>query len=85
MHSADVCNVLCIRMRCAIYTNNELGAYKMNVKKILMELEEYTKYFDLCYWKERRQNPNSPDLNNWTARKRNQFQALWYGEKNGQH
>jgi hypothetical protein len=57
----------------------------MNEKEILIKLEEYTKYFDLCYWKERRQNPNSPDLDNWTAKKRRYFQELWFGGKDDQH
>ena len=55
----------------------------MKIRKILAIVEENTKYFDLLYWKERRQNPDSPDLNNWTARKRRQFQKIWFGEENG--
>jgi hypothetical protein len=55
----------------------------MKKKGIITRVEEYTKYFDLLYWKKRRQNPNSPDLNNWTARKRRKFQEL-FGEKIGQ-
>ncbi|MHA2224592.1 MAG: hypothetical protein ACXAC8_05280 [Candidatus Hodarchaeales archaeon] len=55
----------------------------MKIRKILAIVEENTKYFDLLYWKERRQNPDSPDLNNWTARKRRQFQQIWFGEENG--
>ena len=88
MHIAPVCNVHYIRMQCAHPSNNKFSVNKMKRKNILtklMELEEYTKYFDLLYWKERRQNPNSPDLNNWTARKRRRFQQKWIGEKNGRY
>ncbi|MFX0173676.1 MAG: hypothetical protein ACFE9L_17445 [Candidatus Hodarchaeota archaeon] len=53
----------------------------MKGRKILTIIEENTKYFDLCYWKERRKNPNSPDLKNWTVRKRKNFQKLWFGEE----
>ncbi|MHA1995432.1 MAG: hypothetical protein ACW97Z_12890 [Candidatus Hodarchaeales archaeon] len=52
----------------------------MKKKHLLTELEEKTKYFDVCYWKERRTNPNSHDLKNWTARKRRNFQRKWSGE-----
>ncbi|MHA2276516.1 MAG: hypothetical protein ACXAC2_12145 [Candidatus Kariarchaeaceae archaeon] len=54
----------------------------MKEKTILTILEEYTKYFDLCYWKERRKNPDSLDLKNWTARKRKNFHNNWSGEDN---
>ncbi|MHA2248348.1 MAG: hypothetical protein ACXADY_25585 [Candidatus Hodarchaeales archaeon] len=53
----------------------------MKERKILAIIEENTKYFDLCYWKERRVNPDSPDLKNWTERKRKNFQKLWFGEE----
>ncbi|MFX0015080.1 MAG: hypothetical protein ACFFB2_08155 [Promethearchaeota archaeon] len=55
----------------------------MKKKELLRSLEENTKYFDICYWKERRKNPNSPDLDNWIHRKRRRFQELGYGERNG--
>ncbi|MFX0051186.1 MAG: hypothetical protein ACFE8U_07835 [Candidatus Hermodarchaeota archaeon] len=53
----------------------------MKGRKFLTIIEENTKYFDLCYWRERRRNPDSPDLENWTARKRKNFQKLWFGEE----
>jgi hypothetical protein len=53
----------------------------MSNKTRISRLEEFTKYFDLCYWKERRIDPESPDLRNWRARKRKNFQNCWYGKK----
>ena len=54
----------------------------MKGETILSIIEENTKYFDLCYWRERRINPNSSDLKNWTARKRKKFRKLWFGGGN---
>jgi hypothetical protein len=69
-------------MRFTSNKKKEHRAIKMNVIKILMDLEEYTKYFDLCYWKERSINPESPDLDNWTTKKRSQFQEFYLGGNN---
>jgi hypothetical protein len=69
-------------MHRALYRKSTFGDKKMTEKTILTTLEEYTKYFDLCYWKERRLNPESPDLKNWTARKRENFRKNWFGRKN---
>jgi hypothetical protein len=63
----------------------EKKTMKLNEKNLLMNLEEYTKYFDLCYWRERRMNPESPDLDDWTASKIRHYQKYCFGEKNDQH
>ncbi len=65
-----------------ILKKNHFGDRKLKEITILSRIEEYTKYFDLCYWKERRKNPDSTDLKNWTARKRTKFRNLWFGENN---
>jgi len=52
----------------------------MTEKSILTTIEEFTKYFDVCYWKERRKNPNSPKIKNWTAEKRKKALKHWFGE-----
>lgn len=74
MHSAHKCITPLV---CKLI----LEIKKMKERKILTRIEESTKYFDLCYWKERRKNPDSPDLKNWTARKRKNLQTLWFGEE----
>jgi hypothetical protein len=47
---------------------------KMNQKGIIRVLDEKMKYFDICYWKERIKNPDSPDLANWKRRRRTEVQ-----------
>ncbi|MHA2051981.1 MAG: hypothetical protein ACW99F_00160 [Candidatus Hodarchaeales archaeon] len=53
----------------------------MNKNNRINQIQEFTKYFDICYWKERRINPESADLKNWTTRKRRYFHENWYGMK----
>ncbi|MHA1978623.1 MAG: hypothetical protein ACW98F_19405 [Candidatus Hodarchaeales archaeon] len=55
----------------------------MKEKTILSIIDEYTKYFDVCYWKERRLDPHSSDLKNWKARKREKFLSNGFGGRNG--